>query len=69
MRGALLLLRRNKNLTQDEVASLAEINVKYYSRIERGKSNPSCQIMQKIATALEVEFDPYGLFTNQETIN
>ena len=47
-------LRKNRNLTQEQLAELVGINPKYVSSIERGKENPTLDTFIKIAESLEV---------------
>jgi transcriptional regulator with XRE-family HTH domain len=47
-------LRRQKGLTQEELAFAAEIDLTYVGGIERGKRNPSLLVMARIADALGV---------------
>ena len=47
--------RKASNLTQSEVATMAEINVNYFARIERGEVNPTIEILEAIARALKVK--------------
>lgn len=46
--------RRQRKLTQEDLADLAEIDRTYVSQIERAVGNPSLGVMAKVATALEV---------------
>ncbi|KRD63346.1 helix-turn-helix transcriptional regulator [Ensifer sp. ENS10] len=47
-------LRREKGLTQEDVAASAEISQQYVSGLERGERNPTIQSLYKIARALGV---------------
>lgn len=47
--------RLNKNLSQEALASRAELDRTYISGVERGKRNVSLLNLFKIAQALEVE--------------
>jgi transcriptional regulator with XRE-family HTH domain len=47
-------LRRQKGLTQEQLAFEAEIDLTYMGGIERGKRNPSLLVMARIAQALSV---------------
>jgi transcriptional regulator with XRE-family HTH domain len=47
-------LRRQKGLTQEELAFEAEIDLTYMGGIERGKRNPSLLVMARIADTLSV---------------
>lgn len=48
-------LRSKKGWTQQELGRRANINYKFIGEIERGKQNPSFNILSKIANTLEVE--------------
>jgi transcriptional regulator with XRE-family HTH domain len=47
-------LRRQKGLTQEELAFEAKIDLTYMGGIERGRRNPSLLVMARIAKALSV---------------
>ncbi len=57
-------VRKEKKMTQEDVAHKAGIAVSQVGRIERGKLNPSVSTMFVIALALEVE--PKELFDFDE---
>ena len=46
--------RQQKNLTQEELAFEAKIDLTYLGGIERGKRNPSLLVIGRIANALSV---------------
>ena len=48
-------LRRQRKLTQEQLAFEAEIDLTYMGGIERGKRNPSLLVMARIAEALGVQ--------------
>lgn len=48
-------LREAKGMTQEGLAEVMDINAKYLSNIERGKENPTLDMLIKFADALEVE--------------
>jgi transcriptional regulator with XRE-family HTH domain len=48
-------LRKNRLLSQEQLAEKADINSKYLSRIERGTENPTLDMLIKLADALDVE--------------
>jgi transcriptional regulator with XRE-family HTH domain len=48
-------LRKEKNLSQEELAHLATIDRTYISDIEKGERNVSLVIIEKIAKSLEIE--------------
>jgi transcriptional regulator with XRE-family HTH domain len=47
--------RRQRKLTQEQLAFEAEIDLTYMGGIERGKRNPSLLVMARIADALGVQ--------------
>lgn len=47
-------IRKVRNLSQEDLADLAEIDRTYVSQIERAVGNPSLGVMVKVASALEV---------------
>ena len=47
-------LRKQRGLTQEDLAFAAEIDLTYVGGIERGKRNPSLMVMARIAEALSV---------------
>jgi transcriptional regulator with XRE-family HTH domain len=48
-------LRKEKNLSQEELAHLATIDRTYISDIEKGERNVSLIILEKLSNALEME--------------
>ena len=50
-------LRKQKGMSQLDLALEAEINKNYISDLERGCRNPSILILEKIAKALEVSLE------------
>jgi transcriptional regulator with XRE-family HTH domain len=46
--------RRQRGLTQEQLAFEAEIDLTYVGGIERGKRNPSLSVMARIAEALSI---------------
>ena len=48
-------LRKEKNISQEQLASLAKLHRTYLSSVERGLKNVSVENIEKIALALEVE--------------
>lgn len=55
-------LRKEKNLSQEELAHIATIDRTYISDIEKGERNVSLMVIEKLSIALEMEI--YELFTN-----
>lgn len=56
-------LRRQKSLTLDKLADLSGVSKAMISQIERGDSNPTVNVLWKIAAALHV---PFGQLLNDE---
>ncbi|HPG05293.1 MAG: helix-turn-helix transcriptional regulator [Saprospiraceae bacterium] len=50
----LATLRKNKGLTQEDLANVADISLSQVSRIERGVINPTLSTLVDIANALEI---------------
>lgn len=48
-------IRREKDLSQEEVAYRADIHQTYLSGVETGKRNPSILVVERIAKALGVD--------------
>ena len=47
--------RKLQNLSQNDLAERADINEKYYSKIERDENNPTYSVVNKIVNALEMK--------------
>jgi transcriptional regulator with XRE-family HTH domain len=48
-------LRRARGLSQEELAHRADMHQTYLSGIERGRRNPSVQVLDRVAKALDVD--------------
>lgn len=48
------LARTRENMTQEQLAELADISTSYISAIERGKQSVSLEYMNRIANALKI---------------
>jgi transcriptional regulator with XRE-family HTH domain len=48
-------LRREKGLSQEELADRAQIHQTYLSGVERGRRNPTITVLQRIAEALHAD--------------
>ena len=51
------LMRRMKNLTQEQLALMAEVDRTYVRQIERCTGNPSLLVLCKLANILETTTD------------
>lgn len=52
-------LRREKGLSQEDVAHTADIHQTYLSGVEGGKRNPSVMVLERIAKALKVDISEF----------
>ena len=52
--------RLNKNLTQQEVATVARVEQAYLSKIERGEREPSLSIAIRLCDALDLDVNDYA---------
>ena len=50
-------LRKNKQWSIEDLALEASINKNYLSDLERGKRNPTLNILDKIANALDIDLE------------
>lgn len=48
-------IRRNKDLTQEQLAIQVGVSLNYIGLMERGEKAPSFEMVQKIAEVLEVD--------------
>lgn len=58
-------LRKNRGLSQEELAERADMSSKYISRIEMGQSFPSIETLAKLANALNVELKDFFEFAHK----
>lgn len=61
------MLRRRKNLTQQELGELADLSFRVIGEIERGEKTPTRQDLTRISRALGIETDEmiHGLEVTQ----
>ena len=48
-------LRKGKGLSQADLGEQASLNDKYLGELERGDGNPSLEVLQRLAKALEID--------------
>jgi len=60
-------LRKKHGMTQEGLASLAEVSGKYLSEVERGETNPTAGLLNKIAHGLGVELQELFDFGHEAT--
>ena len=51
---AIRSLRREKGLSQEELAELSNINRTYVGTLERGDKSPTLDVLERIAKALDI---------------
>ncbi|MEH7120089.1 helix-turn-helix transcriptional regulator [Neobacillus vireti] len=66
-RSWLSQIRKNKGMTQEQVASSSFIDRSYYSQIESGKRSPGLNVAKNIARVLN--FDPLLFFKEDQNIS
>lgn len=49
------LARKAKNISQEELADLTGLHRTYISGIERGRRNPSLEVLERLAMGLDVK--------------
>ena len=54
-RFALIAIRESAKLTQDQVATDAECNPGFYSRLEKGERGCSAEVAMRLASALRCD--------------
>ncbi|MBQ8459334.1 helix-turn-helix transcriptional regulator [bacterium] len=52
-------LRKRKNLSQEELAELIDINFRTIQRIETGRNTPSLETLSKLAEAFEINIQDF----------
>ncbi|MFE8700709.1 helix-turn-helix domain-containing protein [Cytobacillus sp. FJAT-54145] len=60
----LIHLRKRKNYTQKQVATMAFIDRSYYAQIESGERSPSDDVAKSIANILEFHYSTFSLDEN-----
>ena len=58
-------IRKTRELSQEELAERADISTQYVSNIERGKENPTLDLLLRLAEALRVSL---GQLCDFETV-
>ena len=60
----LKFLRKSRKLTQEQLAELVGVDFRYISILETAKSFPSCEVIEKLASALDVGYSELFDFDN-----
>lgn len=53
----LKVLRSLKNLSQDDISNRLDIDKSYYSKVERGLTNPTILYLKNLSEVLEVQLN------------
>ncbi len=61
------VLRKEKELSQEALANIAEVDRTYMTKVETGKRNVTVKILEKIIVALDTDFATF--FNNNEFKN
>ncbi len=56
-------LRKQKDLTQEQLAEAAQISVEFLSNMERGVNAPSFETLERLAMALNVDVKEFFTFS------
>ena len=59
--------RKEKNLTQEQLAEIVGVDFRYISFIENARSFPSCELIEKLSEALNVDYS--DLFSFDENLS
>lgn len=57
LRDKLKMIRKNKNISVDEIASKLNISESFYYKIESGDRNPTIALAKEISNFLHVDID------------
>lgn len=63
------LIRKNRGMTQEQLAEKAELSNIYISHIENSRSIPSLETLMKLCSALDITPDELLLGTKQDMEN
>jgi len=47
--------RKKRNLSQEKLSLLSDVDRTYIARIERGKANPTMKVLNKLARVLKIK--------------
>lgn len=62
-------IRKNQAISQEQLAERAGISAQYVSNIERGKENPTLDLLLRLADALKVSLGQMCDFETVEDMN
>lgn len=60
-------LRLQRNLSQDELGELAQVNGRHISRYENGKVRPTAKVLRRFAKVLDVSLEDLMALTKGQT--
>lgn len=55
--ASLRAARNNAGLTQEQLSDLSHVSIKHIANIEKGKMNPSYEVLRALVTVLKISFD------------
>ena len=63
---AIKTIRAAKGISQKELSKKLQLDTSYLSRIEKGKRNPSVELLETIAKKLQVPFYLFTLLSSEK---
>ena len=60
-------IRKSRKLTQEQLAEMVGVDFRYISFIENARSFPSCELIEKLSNALNIDYA--DLFSFDETFS
>mgnify|MGYP000059487031 CR=1 FL=1 len=58
-------IRKSRRLTQEQLAEAVGVDFRYISYIENAKSFPSCDLIERLAGALNTDYSELFCFDNE----
>lgn len=55
-------IRKSRKLTQEQLAELVDVDFRYISFLENARSFPSCDLIEKLTKALNINFSDLFVF-------
>lgn len=60
-------IRKSRKMTQEQLAENVGVDFRYISLLENAKNFPSCDLIEKIANAMNVNVSEFFIFEDQIT--
>lgn len=60
-------IRAERKMSQQKLSDISGLAVRTISKIERGKMNPSYEVLSTLVSVLGISFDSLFTFTNDQT--